>query len=536
VSAPTRPRSRETPDFIGAWPRLKGRQEPEFESRHPGDEIEGDRCAQFGANIGLRSMPWQWSMERGILSLQDPNEYGERIWTHRDDAIEATRQQGKTYAIVRLILFHLYVEPVPGRPKARKIIYTAQRWSTASDVFERVRDVIDANPFLKAQLAARPTRRDNHGLIMLNDGSRVEFAPRTQDFGRGLTELDIVFIDEAYDIVPAHIKNLRGAQSASLNPQTIFISTPPVFNEHPNCHMLGDLHRLGHAHAPDLFYQLYAAPRHLERDNPEAWRLAQPSYGIATNETENRTTYEMDRRSARRRALFDADYLGWGSYPPPELDGNSEIPPEKWTEMGMTARRARGEGTPKLVGRPAIVLERTGGPWTIEAAWRTSAGTVQIEVGYCEVAGDTVVVDRVVALRDAWDPVAVMVRSGSAAAELIAKLEKAGVEVISANRTEVAQACGGFLNAALGGELSHSDQSILTDGTSTATKKELPAGGFIWELIESTSYAQLMGASLAHYALIKYGELPKRKTVAPRSGATRTRRKSRGFDPMSAAL
>lgn len=531
MSAPTQPRS-DLPDFIGHWPRLIGRQEPEFESRHPGDEIEGDRCAQFGANVGMRSMPWQWGFERGVLSLQPANEYGERIFTHRDACAEATRQQGKTFSIVRLINFHLFVEPVPGRPKARKIIYTAQRWSTASDVFERVVEVIERNPYLKAQLARKPSRRDNHGQIELKDGSRAEFAPRTQDFGRGLTELDIVFIDESYDVVPAHIKNLRGAQSASLNPQTIFISTPPVFAEHPNCQMLGDLHRQGHRHAPDLFYQLYAAPRHMSRDDPEAWALAQPSYGIATDEREVRSTYEMDRLSARRRALFDADYLGWGTYPPPELEEDSEIPAEKWADM-------RAKDTPELVGSPAVVLEREGsGPWVIVAAWRTKAGPRLIEVGYCEPAADVTVVGRLVALRDAWSPVVVAVRSGSAAAELLPKLETAGIEVTPVNRAEVAQACGGFLNAALAAGLTHSGQSELNDAVSAAIKKKLPAGGFIWELVDAVTYPALMGASVAHYALEKYGAVPKRKTAAPRSGAhhTESRRRSSDFDAMTAAF
>lgn len=541
MSAQTRQRS-DLPDFIGHWPRLIGRQEPEFESRHPGDEIEGDRCAQFGANVGMRSMPWQWSFERGALSLQPANEYGERIFTHRDVCAEATRQQGKTFSIVRVINFHLFVEPVPGRPKARKVIYTAQRWSTASDVFERVVEVIERNPYLKAQLARKPSRRDNHGQIELRDGTRVEFAPRTQDFGRGLTELDIVFIDEAYDVVPAHIKNLRGAQSASLNPQTIYISTPPVFAEHPNSQMLADLHRQGHRNAPDLFYQLYAAPRHLERDDPEAWRLAQPSYGIATDEREIRSTYEMDRLSARRRALFDADYLGWGSYPPPELEEDSEIPAEKWAEMGT---KHRGD-TPRLIGKPAIALERTpGGPWAIVAAWRTATGLVHLEVGYSQVSAAAMVAGRVATLVGAWDPCATLIRSGSAAAELLPELEKSGIEVTVVNRTEVAQGCGGFLNATLAGQFSHSDQQELTDAVSAAVKKEFPAGGFIWELVDEATYAQLMGASVAHYGLVKHGAPPKRKTVSPRTGAKRTisrpdqpqnRRKSGDFDAMTAAF
>lgn len=208
--------------------------------------------------------------------------------------------------------------------------------------------------------------------------------------------------------------------------------------------------------------------------------------------------------------------------------------------MGMTERRRAGAEPPKFVGRPALVLERTGAPWTVEAAWRTSAGPVHIEVGYSQSADDTAVVDYLARVHEQWDPVAVLVRSGSAAADLIPKLEKAGIEVTAVNKTEVAQACGGFLNAALASELSHSDQPILTDGVSMATKKTLPAGGFVWDLIEATAYAQLIGSSLAHYGLVKYGVV-KRKTVAPRTGArptiqAPTRRRSSDLNVMTTSF
>jgi hypothetical protein len=92
--------SRKWPEWVGAWPRLKGRQSPEFESKHDGDESEGDRAARFGSRIGLRCMPWEWLTLRAWLSLQPPDEYGDRVWTHRDVCVECTRQQGKTLLIV----------------------------------------------------------------------------------------------------------------------------------------------------------------------------------------------------------------------------------------------------------------------------------------------------------------------------------------------------------------------------------------------------------------------------------------------------
>lgn len=529
--APKSPPSRKWPEWIGSWPRLTGRQEPEFESRWPGDESEGDRCAQFGHNLAerygtkTRCMPWQWSTIRGITSLHPANEYGERVWTHRDVCIEATRQQGKTLIVVLLILFYLFVVPIIGRARPLKIVYTAQRWSTAKDVFDRTVKVISRVPYLRRQLKRNPSTRDNHGTIEVivergKDGADditavCEFAPRSQEFGRGITELDILFLDEAYDIDPGIENDLTGAQSASDNPQTIYLSTPPVFLKHPKCHSLADMHRLGHARAKSLFYRLFAAPRHMKRDDPAAWRAAQPSFDIATNEREIESKLQK-AKTVVKRAIFDADYLGWGDYPPPEREEDSEISTDEWRAM-----RAELVGVPVLVGSPAVGLARdpSSGIWRITAAWHTRAGRAHLEVGYSEAAASQEVVRALVDLVTAWDPVALAIKKPSDAAAIEAELIKAGVEPVMVGGGLWSQWCGGFLNAAKAGKFSHADQPELNDAASAAVRKNLPGGptaGFVWDEAEAGGHAaSLTSATLAHGALVAYGKTPKALPAAP---------------------
>lgn len=516
------------PEFVGAWPRLRGRQEPEFESRHPGDESEGDRCAEFGYNMAkqhgtkTRCMPWQWSTVRGILSLQPPNEYGERVWTHRDVCIEATRQQGKTLIVVLLILFYLFVVPVVGRSRPLKIVYTAQRWSTARDVYDRVVKVIVKVPHLKRRLARNPSARDNHGIIEVAlkrdrngkpiETAVVEFAPRSQEFGRGVTELDILFLDEAYDIDPGIENDLTGAQSASENPQTIYLSTPPVFPKHPKCQTLADMHRLGHARAPHLFYRLFGAPRHMSRDDPETWRMAEPSFGVATDEREVGTKRQK-ARTVVKRAIFDADYCGWGDYPPPEREEDSEISAEVWRGM-----RTEVVGAPVLVGKPALGLHQdsSSGMWRLTAAWRTGAGLAHLELGYSKAAAAPAVVRAVVDLVAAWDPVAVAIKSRSDAAALAQELIKAGVEPELVDGGRWSQWCGSFLNGARAGKFSHCDQEDLNDGVSAAVRKKMPAGGFIWDEAAAGGYAAaLVSATLAYGALLEFSTTDEPMPAAP---------------------
>jgi hypothetical protein len=502
------------PDFIGAWPRLTGRQAPEFESRHPGDESEGDQCARFGGRIGLRCMPWEWSIVRAILSLID-NEFGEKIWAHRDVVLECTRQQGKTLILVLVILWHMF-------KRRSRVVYTAQRWATAEDVFDRVCAVIERVPSLRRRLVAKPTKKDNRGVIRLTNGAKAEFGPRSQDFGRGYTEVDLLIHDESYDLDARETANLEGAQRAAKNPQTIMVSTPPVIDMHPKCHRLANMHRLGFARAPHLYYALYAAPREMSRDDPAAYPLAQPSYGVVGNDREMEATRQK-AKTAAEVAIFDADYMGWGDYPPPESMVASEIPADRWDAM-------KASTPPKLINSPTVGIHRDAdtGIWVITGAQYTAAGPAHLEIGWSRSATSSQVVAAVVDLVTAWNPAAVAIKGRSDAAAIEAELIKAGIEPVMVNGGKWSQYCGGFLNAAMASGLSHSDQADLNDAAASAVRHDMPSGGFVWdELAAGAAAPALCSATLAHGALLEFGGKRVRKPAAPAGGA-RNRSESRG--------
>lgn len=540
--AAKRPPNRKTerpqwPEWVGTWPRLKGRQTPEFESKHRGDEsAQADRCGRFGFDIGLRQMPWQWRSLQGILSVQPPtdeeledaereNREPIRLWTHRDVCIEATRQQGKTLLIVLLILFHMFVLRSP------RIIYTAQRWSTAYDVWKRVVAVINRVPWLKRRLYEKPSKSGNRGVIKLCDPDsgnpdaivcEVEFGPRSQDFGRGYTEIDLLILDEAYDIDPGEEANLTGAQSAAKNPQTVYISTAPVAAVHPKCHTLAGLHRLGHKRAADLYYALYAAPRDKVRSDPEAWALAQPSYGIATNEREIRSKLQK-AKTVEQRAIFDADYLGWGDYPPDEDEIGSPFE-AVWDNLANPKAQ--------LVGARAIAVHRSRNRrrWAITAAQMTADGRIHIEVGPVRTGHHTEIAEYLITKVTEWNPIALLIDEKNGASVLEPLLIEAGIEPQITGTSVMAHACDGLLNDALAGKLSHSDQEILNDAANSATMRELPGGDFAWLEDENGVAIPLVAASLAHWALRRYGAQqagPPPKPAYDRAGAG-TQRPSSG--------
>jgi|SRR5271163_849321 len=94
--------------------------------------------------------------------------------------------------------------------------------------------------------------------------------------------------------------------------------------------------------------------------------------------------------------------------------------------------------------------------------------------------------------------------------------------------SDLVAACSGFLDDALQGRLSHTGQPVLRDAAASAVKKDLPAGGFAWN--RAGSSAQLMAATLAHYALLTFGPLARRETPLPLAVTPRRDRSDDEFD------
>ena len=76
----------------------------------------------------------------------------------------------------------------------------------------------------------------------------------------------------------------------------------------------------------------------------------------------------------------------------------------------------------------------------------------------------------------------------------------------------------------------------MTDAVARAYKQELPSGGFTWQVFDAASHAQLMGVTLARWALLKFGSAPRRKTVGARTATTRPVKGHDEIDAMSMAF
>jgi hypothetical protein len=471
-----------------------GRQEPHFESAFDGDESDGERAVKLATRAGVKPMPWQRQALGRILSRRPDGS-----WTHPDVVLISPRQSGKSEILVWRLLFGLFVI-------GERQVYSAQRWVTAASVFRRMKATIEARPSLMRRLARPPTSSSSRAVIELKSGATIQLGVRSGDLGRGLDAVDLVVFDESYNLRETEVSALAGAQLSAANAQTIYASTAAVWQQQPNCQVLSDMRRLGQAGQPDLYYAEFCAEDGMPLDDPATWAYANPSFGLLAKQRDIARLYAK-AKTPDALALFKADILGLGDWPPDESEVGAVISADVWATMAATA--------PALVGPIAVAVDRSQDRkrWAICAAQRTTEGRIHLECApYQWLSSTADVVDKLVDIVCAWDPVSVTIDQRSAAAVIEPSLKAVEVEPRMANSTEMTLAAGSLLDAVEAGTLSHSSQPPLTDGAVSATKRPLGAG-FAWS--EAPGVTHLNAASLAYWALLSATTAAPKRSLPP---------------------
>lgn len=141
-------------------------------------------------------------------------------WASTTCGISVPRQNGKTGL-------------VQGRAAAgmlmynEQVVYTAHLQKTATETFEELRAFFE-HPKIKKYVREIKTALGREQII-LKSGARIKFLARTRNGGRG-QHGDLLIFDEAQELDSAQQASFVPAISASLNPQTIYLGTPPDEN------------------------------------------------------------------------------------------------------------------------------------------------------------------------------------------------------------------------------------------------------------------------------------------------------------------
>ena len=173
------------------------------------DGMDASKILSIG---GMVLDPWQSDVLDDWLARTPSGR-----WMCKTCGGSVPRQNGKTALIsgraeTGMVLFN------------EQVIYTAHLQKTATETFEEMASFFDTKA-LRKYLKDIKTALGREQII-LKSGARVKFLARTRNGGRG-QHGDLLIFDEAQELDSDAQASFIPAISASLNPQTIYVGTPP---------------------------------------------------------------------------------------------------------------------------------------------------------------------------------------------------------------------------------------------------------------------------------------------------------------------
>lgn len=194
--------------------RRRGAQRPTRLVVPSFDISEWRECHDLNAVGGLDMLEWQDGIMEGWLGR---DRYGR--WAAPTCAGSIPRQNGKSLGLVESrsnygMLAH-----------GEKVLYTSHLQKTSTETFEDMANFFDS-PKLRRYVKDIKTALGREQIILRN-GGRIKFLARTRNGGRG-QHGDLLIFDEALELNAESQASFLPAISASPNPQTIYVSTPPT--------------------------------------------------------------------------------------------------------------------------------------------------------------------------------------------------------------------------------------------------------------------------------------------------------------------
>lgn len=481
-----------------------GAERPRVELRPPAAVGSyGPEACELAALAGLPLEDWQ---AEGLNLMLTYREDGR--WAAREYAEWLGRQQGKSTGI--------------GVPRAlagllllgeRMIMWSAHEVKTALEAFLQLRLAIErlgepAGPNVVAldDGAALVKIVNNNGYegFTLSDGRRMRFVARSKGSGRGFSG-DCNIIDEAFAYTRAQQSALAPTQLARPNPQTVYLSSPPLRGDTEEGQVMfalaeraevGD-EKLGYrdwglATTLDEVRTMPQAERTAFLDDRSRWAAALPALGRGrvTEESIDQLRREMSDLDFAREVL--------GCWPVKATAG-------RWTvvrEMAWRGRAGLGEDDrPDEALHLAVAAAYPDAEFGSIALCGRRGGEVLAQV-LEHRPGTSWVVERVAELRERHDFGPVVLDRKGPARTLIPDFEDAGIPLLHPSIEDVAQAAAMFHALVAGDdpELRHYDQPELAAALAAAQKRPL-GDGWTWMRKGVADISPLEASTLAVWAV-----------------------------------
>lgn len=481
---------------------LLGAARPRVERRPlSASQSFGAEAVELAALAGLTLEDWQVAGLDLMLATRSDGR-----WACREYAELLGRQQGKTTGL--------------GAPRAlagllllgeQLVMWSAHEYKTAIEAFLRIRTALltlgeDAGlnriALDDGRILVKVNNTNGEEGFELSTGQRLRFIARSKGSGRGFTG-DCNIIDEAYAYTRQQQSALAPTMLARPYAQTVYLSSPPLNG------MAGEV----------LFALRDRAEKGDDRLGWRDWGLAVSLDDVAKMSPRERAAFLNDRRNwvatlpalgrgrvteeavdQLRRELDDLDFARelLGCWPQQATARGNLIDPELWRD------RADPESRPGEALVLAFDVSPGGRSAAIASSGRRDDGRLHMKVVDYR-AGTGWVADRLVELRDRWQPKRVMFDPAGPAGALEADLLAAGIELEKCTGREMAQACGALDNDLKEDRARHCDQQALNEAVAQATSR--PSGdAWAWARKDTTAdICPLVAVTVAAHGFRLYG-------------------------------
>lgn len=339
-----------------------GSQNPSFTNVEY-KETKGQEAIDLYKNTTQALLEWQELQIKAIMAVNPDG-----LWTHMVYGLCVSRRNGKG-EILAAREFDGIVN------LGEKICHTAHRTTTSHDAFNRLYTLLKKAGYEEHSRKAKvmPERSffasKQYGLehIEISGGGVIDFRTRTNNGGLG-EGFDLLVIDEAQEYTSKQESALIYTVSASKNPQTILVGTPPTVISG------GDVfvrlrESITEGKAVDTGWAEWSIGEYTDNvSDAELWYKYNPSLGSILSERNVRGELAGDTLD------FNIQRLGlWVSY-----NQKSAISETEWADVKYTKK-------PKLEDKLYLGIKygRDGANVAMSIACKTEDGRVFVETIDC---------------------------------------------------------------------------------------------------------------------------------------------------------
>ena len=449
-----------------------------------------ETCHAINAAGGLELLEWQNNILRGWLGV---NALGR--WTAQTCAGSVARQNGKTLGVV--VPRCNYGMVVLGE----EIIYTSHLQKTSTETFESIASYFDSAA-LKKYVKDIKTAIGREQVILKN-GARIKFLARTRNGGRG-QHGDLLIFDEALELDADSQASFLPAISASRNPQTLYVSTPPTAKS--DCGVFRDIrNRALNGESKRTAWFEWSVDEIGNVRDKSRWYATNPSLGVLIQEqTIEAECEQMDADT------FARERLGWWSK---SLTAQHDyaIAVDDWNACRIDNPTDGG-----LIVY-AVKFSQDGAIGTIAACHKYDDGTAFVYVvdSRSMSSGLRWFVDSLTAKKD--KAAQIVIDGQSNAQALNDALVAAGIKPAVIQRPKVGDiiaACSAFVNAVRERSVAHYGQPALDDSATKTIKRRIGnGGGWGFASTDEADATLIEACALAYRSAMTTKRKPGRKAV-----------------------